>query len=173
MNSPQGHCLCYRHSKVYHQLCPSIHFLHHLAVPIDFGNALIILGSWTGPPSLALQKQYPVVPKNPTGNHTGRDRLRNNTTTVCRSFPAHRFRQNSCSKLRPNMNSGLCSRWALLGRRTIVVSYSQHKTLHIVLLIQFCYGSCNPETGRSGDHQQTNPLGSSARARSTGPWGRF
>lgn len=127
-----------------HHVYLGIHFLHCLAVSIDFGNTLIILRSWT---KSQLQKRYPVVPKNVPVIILGAIVC---APAVCRSFPAHRFRQNPCSNLRHNMKfEPLFSRWAPLGRRTSAVSHSQHKTLHIFLLIQFCYGSCNPEIGAS------------------------
>lgn len=36
-----------------------------------------------------------------------------------------------------------------MGNRAVVVSNSQHKALHVIPLIQFCYGISNPEIGES------------------------
>ena len=146
MRSGQCHGLCHHCSKDYHHLHPSIHFLHCLAVSIDFGNVLIILRSWTKS-HISHPKTASCRPKEPSGNHTGRDRLRNNCLQIIPGSSLQaKFLLKSASQYQ---SEPLFSRWARLGRRTSAISHSQHKTLHIVLLIQFCYGSCNPETGRN------------------------
>jgi len=136
MYSAQGRCLCYRCSKGY--LISTSVFSLLAQCPLTLGTSPRPLHCFNPRDPLRVFTR----PKD-----AGRDRQRNNCLQI---ILVHRFGEISYSKPRPNMNpSPLFSTDSDGKTNRTVVSHSQHRTLHIIHLIHFCYGSWDPEIGGS------------------------